>query len=196
MIDSKALRFCSDRLVSLLSTLEEPNIHEYRALRVVCDFASLTATYSDGFRIVFEPYDEEGSLGLQTFNPVLQLACLDASVAVRPVFRRFNSVVITSGTLSPLDMYPKMLDFLPVISQSFKMTLTRNCICPLIVSRGNDQTTLSSKYDQRDNPAVKRNFGQLVIELAATVPDGMIVFFTSYKVLSFATFISLSPLPC
>jgi DNA excision repair protein ERCC-2 len=29
---------------------------------------------------------------------------LDASIAIRPVFERFQSVVITSGTLSPLDM--------------------------------------------------------------------------------------------
>ena len=48
-------------------------------------------------------------------NPVMHFRCLDASIAIRPIFERFQSVVITSGTLSPLDMYPryrKGLDFL------------------------------------------------------------------------------------
>jgi hypothetical protein len=58
----------------------------------------------------------------------LQLSCLDASLAVRPVFQKFQTVVITSGTLSPIDLYPRILNFNPVAIQSFAMTLTR-CVC-------------------------------------------------------------------
>lgn len=57
----------------------------------------------------------------------VQLSCLDASLAVRPVFQKFQTVVITSGTLSPIDLYPRILNFNPVAIQSFAMTLTR---CP------------------------------------------------------------------
>lgn len=39
-------------------------------------------------------------------------------------------------TLSPLDMYPKILDFDPAIMASLSMTLARPCIEPLIVSKG------------------------------------------------------------
>ncbi|KAM1858155.1 hypothetical protein ACFX14_008176 [Malus domestica] len=49
-------------------------------------------------------------------DPVLQLCCHDASLAIKPVFDRFQSVVITSGTLSPIDLYPHLLNFHPVIS--------------------------------------------------------------------------------
>ncbi|KPJ21322.1 TFIIH basal transcription factor complex helicase XPD subunit [Papilio machaon] len=51
---------------------------------------------------------------------------------MRPVFARFQSVIITSGTLSPLDMYPKILDFNPVIMSSFTMTLARPCLLPMV----------------------------------------------------------------
>ncbi len=60
-----------------------------------------------------------------------QLSCLDASLAVRPVFQKFQTVVITSGTLSPIDLYPRILNFNPVAIQSFAMTLTR-CAIPLL----------------------------------------------------------------
>jgi hypothetical protein len=58
--------------------------------------------------------------------------CLDPSLAIRPVFEQFSTVVITSGTISPLDMYPKMLQFTPVHEESYQMTLTRNAFLPLV----------------------------------------------------------------
>ena len=61
---------------------------------------------------------------------MLQLSCLDASLAVRPVFSKFQTVVITSGTLSPIDLYPRILNFNPVAIQSFAMTLTRCLLAP------------------------------------------------------------------
>lgn len=66
----------------------------------------------------------------------IQLSCHDASLAIKPVFERFQSVVITSGTLSPIDLYPRLLNFNPVVSRSFTMSLTRDCICPMVLSRG------------------------------------------------------------
>lgn len=60
--------------------------------------------------------------------------CLDSSIAIKPIFDRFQTVVITSGTLSPLDMYPKILDFHPVIMSSYTMTLARPCLLPMASS--------------------------------------------------------------
>ena len=76
-----------------------------------------------GFTIIIEPTEDKVIGAVQ--NPILHLSCLDASIAMRPVLERFQSVVLTSGTLSPLDMYPKMLDFHPVTMSSFTMTLAR-----------------------------------------------------------------------
>lgn len=49
-----------------------------------------------------------------------------------------------------------------------------------IVGKGNDQVAISSKYETREDVAVIRNYGQLLVEFAATVPDGLVCFFTSY----------------
>lgn len=90
---------------------------------------------------------------------MIQLACLDASLAIKPVFAKFQSVVITSGTLSPIDLYPRILDFKPVCLASLAMTLTRQCLCPVVLTRGGDQLPVSTKFDMRDDPAVTRNYG-------------------------------------
>jgi DNA excision repair protein ERCC-2 len=92
---------------------------------------------------------------------VLQLSCLDASLAMKPIFAKFQTVVITSGTLSPLDLYPRILSFRPVAIASLGMTLTRDCLCPVVLTRGADQAPVSTKFDMRDDPQVTRNYGQL-----------------------------------
>ena len=60
------------------------------------------------------------------------------------------------------------------------MSVTRNPILPMIVSRGTDQALMSSAYNLRDKPDVVRNYGDLLINISNVVPDGIICFFTSY----------------
>lgn len=179
-IDRKPLRFCAERLQSLLRTLEITNLNEYGALTVITSFATLVSTYTQGFTIIIEPFEDKAPT---VSNPILHFACLDSSIAMRPIFRRFQSVVITSGTLSPMDMYPKILDFEPVVMCSFTMTLARPCLLPMVITKGNDQVAISSKFETRDDSAVIRNYGQLLVETAKIVPDGVVCFFTSYMYL-------------
>ena len=176
-IDRKPLRFVTQRLNSLMKTLEIQDMENYRALSVVSSFATLVSTYSKGFSIIIEPYDIRTPT---IYNPILHFTCMDASIAIKPVFSRFQTTIITSGTLSPIDMYPRILDFRPVTTSSYTMTLARECILPMIVARGSDQVSISSKYETRDDIAVIRNYGNLLAEMAAVVPDGMVCFFTSY----------------
>ena len=60
------------------------------------------------------------------------------------------------------------------------MSVTRKPILPMVVSRGTDQTEISSAYQKRDNLDVVKNFGDLLVSLSSVVPDGIICFFTSY----------------
>ncbi|KAG4174472.1 hypothetical protein ERO13_A11G122400v2 [Gossypium hirsutum] len=132
-IDQKTLKFCYDRLHSLMLTLEITDTDEFLHIQTICDFATLVGTYGRGFSIIIEPFDERMP---HIPDPILQLSCHDASLAIKPVFDRFQSVVITSGTLSPIDLYPRLLNFHPVVSRSFTMSLTRDCICPMVLTRG------------------------------------------------------------
>jgi len=106
-----------------------------------------------------------------------------SSLAIAPLFKRFASVIITSGTLSPLDLYPKLLQFNPCIIKTFPMSTFRPCIRPMIVSRGSDQTQISTAFKDRGDANVARNYGSLMVELCTSIPDGIVAFFTSYSYL-------------
>ncbi|KAG9300434.1 hypothetical protein G9A89_010059 [Geosiphon pyriformis] len=175
LIERKPLRFCSERLTALVRTLELTDLDHFYALQKVAAFATLIATYDKGFLLILEPFESD-----LMPNPILHHTCLDASIAIKPVFQRFSSVVITSGTLSPLDMYPKILSFQAAVQESYSMTLTRTCFLPLVITRGSDQVAISSKFEVRNDPAVVRNFGQILAECAKIVPDGIVAFFPSY----------------
>ncbi|KAF9290491.1 DNA-dependent ATPase of the nucleotide excision repair factor 4 complex [Linnemannia elongata] len=176
-IERKPLQFCAERLSLLTRTLELNNLDDLASLQRVAALATLVATYDKGFMLVLEPYESENAT---VPNPILRFACLDASIAIKPVFERFSSVIITSGTLSPLDMYPKILDFKATVQESYPMTLTRNCFLPMVITRGSDQVAISSKFEVRNDPAVVRNFGNILIEFGKIVPDGIVAFFPSY----------------
>lgn len=176
-IERKPLRFCAERLTSLIRTLELTNIEDLQPLQEVASFATLAATYDTGFLLILEPYESETAT---VPNPVLHFTCLDAAIAIKPVFERFSSVIITSGTISPLEMYPKMLGFNTVVQESYSMTLARRSFLPMIVTRGSDQGSISSSFQIRNDPSVVRNYGNLLIEFCKLTPDGIVVFFPSY----------------
>jgi DNA excision repair protein ERCC-2 len=136
------MNFAYDRLNTLLRTMAVSDVDEFAPLVKVANFATMVSTYTEGFAIIFEPFDDRTAF---ISDPRLQLCCLDASLAIKPVFERFSSVIITSGTLSPLDLYPRLLNFTPVASESFQMSLTRNCICPMVVCKGSDQVKNTRK---------------------------------------------------
>ncbi|KAI9688793.1 MAG: DNA-dependent ATPase of the nucleotide excision repair factor 4 complex [Bathelium mastoideum] len=176
-IEKKPLRFCAERLTSLVRTLELTSIEDYQPLQEVATFATLCATYDKGFLLILEPFESETAT---VPNPILHFTCLDAAIGIRPVFERFSSVIITSGTISPLEMYPKMLDFTCVVQESYNMTLARRSFLPMIVTRGSDQGAISSGFQIRNDPSVVRNYGNLLTEFAKLTPDGIVVFFPSY----------------
>jgi DNA excision repair protein ERCC-2 len=176
-IEHKPLKFCAERLASLIRTLELTDLQDYRPLQKIASFATLVSTYQKGFVLILEPFEND----LDTVpNPILHFSCLDATLAIQPVFDRFSSVIITSGTLSPLELYPSLLGFEPVIINSYQMTLTRTCFLPLIVTRGSDQVSVSSKFEVRNDLAVVRNYGNILLEFTKITPDGLVCFFPSY----------------
>jgi len=48
----------SNRLRSLLRTLEVTDVQDFSPLMLIADFATLVATYTQGFCLLTEPFDE------------------------------------------------------------------------------------------------------------------------------------------
>jgi DNA excision repair protein ERCC-2 len=44
------------------------------------------------------------------------------------LFEKYRNVILTSGTISPIEIYPKMLNFEPKVMKAFPIQLPRNAI--------------------------------------------------------------------
>ncbi|AFZ80466.1 DNA repair helicase rad3/xp-D, putative [Theileria equi strain WA] len=172
---AETMQHTYNRMKSLLNTLKMTSVGDISSLQLVVDFCTLVGTYSAGFIVIVDPYPN-GSI----YDPLLQFSCLDASIAMRPVLEGFRSVILTSGTISPLEFYPKILNFTPVLTQSLPMSFDRDCLCPIIVSKGANQVQMSTRFDLRTDVTVLRNYGSLLIDFCKHIPDGIVCFFPSY----------------
>ena len=59
---------------------------------------------------------------------------------------------------------------------------------------------ISSRFEVRNDPAVVRNFGSILIEYSKIVPDGIVAFFPSYLymesiVAAWNDMVGMSPVP-
>lgn len=82
-IDQKTLKFCCDRLYSLMLTLEITDTDEFLHIQTICDFATLVGTYARGFSIIIEPFDERMP---HIPDPVLQVVSSLLFSFVLPIY--------------------------------------------------------------------------------------------------------------
>lgn len=67
-IERKPLRFCAERLASLLRTLEITDMTEFGPITLITHLATLVSTYTKGFTIIVEPFDDKTPT---VSNPIL-----------------------------------------------------------------------------------------------------------------------------
>ncbi|KAG7014088.1 Regulator of telomere elongation helicase 1, partial [Cucurbita argyrosperma subsp. argyrosperma] len=91
-----------------------------------------------------------------------------------------GSIILTSGTLSPLDSFAQelKLDF-PVRLEN-PHVISSNQIWAGVVSVGPSGCSFNSSYWNRESEAYKLDLGNAIVNFARIVPDGLLVFFPSY----------------
>lgn len=99
------MKFAQQRLDVLVVSLNYQEIDQLVPLNMVLQFVELLAEYEEGFKIIFEPYYDTGKI----ISPLIQLACLDSSLAMEQLKKKFSFISLTSGTISPMGMYAQIL---------------------------------------------------------------------------------------
>ena len=78
-IEAKPLRFSSERLASLIKTLELHNLQDFGPLLKIATFATLVSTYQKGFVLILEPFENDADT---IPNPVLHFAYFELIIDV------------------------------------------------------------------------------------------------------------------
>ncbi|KAJ1548231.1 hypothetical protein HK096_009100 [Nowakowskiella sp. JEL0078] len=100
------------------------------------------------------------------------------------VSKQVRSVILASGTLSPLDSFASEMGI------SFKYQLENPHVVKQeqvfvgVVTQGPARHKLNSSYATRDSPDYISDLGNCIVNFTRIVPDGVLVFFPSYGVMS------------
>ena len=166
-IERKPLRFCAERLTSLVRTLELTNIEDYQPLQEVATFATLVATYDTGFLLIMEPFESDTAT---VPNPILHFTCLDAAIAIKPVFDRFSSVIHHIWDHFSIRNVPENAGLHHGSSRVLQYDTCSEVLLPMIVTPRLGPVCHLVSFQIRNEPGVVRNYGNLLQEFSRITP--------------------------
>uniref|UniRef100_M4BYL5 Major facilitator superfamily (MFS) profile domain-containing protein n=1 Tax=Hyaloperonospora arabidopsidis (strain Emoy2) TaxID=559515 RepID=M4BYL5_HYAAE len=111
--------------------------------------------------------------------------CLNAAVAFSDITRQARSVILTSGTLSPMESFVGELgvDF-PIRLEANHVVNMRKQVFVGAVMHGPGNVNLQSTYDNQQNPRYQDSMGHLLLQYSQAIPGGILMFFPSYSLLN------------
>lgn len=110
--------------------------------------------------------------------------CFAPSLAMEELANlNVRSILVTSGTLSPLPSYSMELGLPFPHTLENPHIITNNQIYVRVVGKGVSGKLLNSSYERRKDKDYYSELGQTLVSLAKVTPAGMLVFFPSYSVM-------------
>lgn len=107
--------------------------------------------------------------------------CFSPGIAMRELKSLgVRSVVLTSGTLSPMDSYAAELQLPFPIRLENSHVIDRDQVYMAVLTKGVTNKALNSTYDNREKPEYLRELGNTIANIVRIVPDGLLIFFASY----------------
>ncbi|KAL8679604.1 MAG: hypothetical protein Q9186_004117 [Xanthomendoza sp. 1 TL-2023] len=117
----------------------------------------------------------------------LRYILLDPTFHFKEVVEEARAVILAGGTMSPMEDYARHL--LPYLAPERLWTWSCGHIIPKenlfvrSVGQIQDEIGLDFSFARRTSVPLINGLGQCLVRLAATIPDGLVVFFPSYAYL-------------
>lgn len=175
LIRLDSLKYASLLFASLCTFTKIPLSENLMSLNFVCDFCSLSSIYPELYSFIFEPYPES----VKILNPVIQLSYQNPGFFLKNFLSKSYSSIFFTSSCIPEDIYKTLLGLdCEVLNTTYKPN-----ICPMILTKGSDQLFLTTKFEEKVDDGIMRNYGEVLLELSDEVPDGIVVFFPELSVL-------------
>ena len=110
--------------------------------------------------------------------------CLDTSSVLQAAVAGARSVLVTSGTLSPMDHFAAELGIPFDVVHQGQHVIDPHQLFSAVLCRGPGGQRLNGSYTFRNNRDYRFGLGMSLVNLARNVPGGMLVFFPSYVAMS------------
>ncbi|XP_062484300.1 regulator of telomere elongation helicase 1 [Pezoporus occidentalis] len=110
--------------------------------------------------------------------------CFSPGYSMHELVRQgVRTIILTSGTLSPLSSFTMEMQIPFPVRLENPHVIDKHQLWVGIISKGPDGTVLTSTYERRFSADYLSSLGKTVGNLVRVVPDGLLVFFSSYPVM-------------
>ena len=145
-----------------------------------CDFHSISSLL-----VALESSSQEGKI--ITCSTELKYICLDARNSFIDALEQCRAVLFCGGTMSPIadairQIIPKSLSD-RVVSKKVGHLVSPDNILLKFVSKSMNGTPFNFSYENRHDLKMIKDLGLLVANYSRAIPDGLVVFFTSFAYL-------------
>jgi len=164
-----------DRLKNLDKTQKVGNIEDFKV--IICQE---DAENSDTEKLKFP-----GALTKVENNRELKVFCFNPGIGFMEIMSKGpRSILLTSGTLSPMDSLEKELRIQFPIKLENKHVIDLNQVSLNYVAATEKGSKFIFDYSHRSDEAQIAELGQLIKNTTISTPGGVLVFFSSYSVLN------------
>ena len=112
---------------------------------------------------------------------IISFWCFAPALAMRELtFLKVRSIIITSGTLSPLPSFSMELGLKFPVQLENDHVIQPDQIFVRVIGKGVSGKELTSKFGRRDDPEYILELGNTLASLCNNIPGGILVFFPSY----------------
>lgn len=127
------------------------------------------------------------SRGPQRMTRTLNFWCFSPGVALGELqAKNVHSIILTSGTLAPLSSFAAQMRTPFPVQLENPHVVKNNQVLIRVVGKGVTGKKLTSTFQNRDNPQYLAELGNTIASFVRIVPDGMLVFFPSYRTMTTA----------
>eukprot|EP00210_Caulerpa_lentillifera_P006789 g6488.t1 len=115
----------------------------------------------------------------------LQLICLNAAVAFSQISQVCRSVILTSGTLSPMSSFASELgiEFKFILESSHVIKMEKQ-VWAGVCTVDPENLPITCTYNELQKTELLDSIGRAIFQWTEAVPDGVLVFMPSFRVLS------------
>ncbi|TGZ46291.1 hypothetical protein CRM22_011125 [Opisthorchis felineus] len=168
---------------TIFSLLRLPGVDYSHCYRV---FAKDEQLSSRGRATADRVWDSRGvGCNQSVTDRTLSYWCLSPGRAMQDLIKeRVRCVILTSGTLYPIEPIQSELHMNFPISLQNPHVIKPEQVRLAVITRGKDGIALNSSYATREKPEYRTSLGLTLVEIIQIVPAGLLVFFTSYGMMS------------
>ncbi|XP_020079975.1 Fanconi anemia group J protein homolog [Ananas comosus] len=185
------LQECATKAVKAASDVESDGAHLSGMPAIMLEglFSSLSylfsgnCCYSSEYQLALQRYVKRDN-GIVSWKCTMSLWCLNPAVVFRDIANLSLSVILTSGTLSPMGSFASELGVqFETCMEAPHVIDVQSQLWAAVVSSGPGNSHLNASYKHADGYAFQDALGASLEEICRVVPGGALVFFPSYKLL-------------